>query len=274
MLQRLIKEPLVHFAIAGIAIFGLFALLDDTPEPVAPNQIVVSVADAQWLVDQYEATWRRPPRPDELDALIDEFIKEEMLVREALALGLDQNDTIVRRRLRQKMEFLSEASAASATPDDSVLVDFLQENQNAFARPPRVAFEQILLNDGDSPEVVLTELSAGSDPASLGARTLLPQVVPISTLNAIDSTFGRGFFTQVASLPTGDWQGPVTSSFGAHLVRISALEVSQVPPFEDIRDRVELEWRTSEAQAQRTRFLERLAAEYEVTRPDPSEVLE
>ena len=274
MIRKFLAEPLVHFALAGCAIFGLFALLDDTPEGPAQNEIVVTIAEARWLADQYEATWRRPPQPEELDGLIDDYVKEEMLVREAVALGLDQNDTIVRRRLRQKMEFLSEAPAASATPDDNVLVAFFQEQDASFASPSRIAFEQILLPDnGVAPEDALAVLEAGGDAGSFAARTLLPSSVPMSTRTSVDGAFGTGFFEQMATAPIGQWHGPVQSGFGTHLVRVGAFEPSALPPFEEVRERVELEWRAAQAEVQRQSFVEQLAEGYEITRPDPVEVL-
>ena len=274
MFKKLVSEPLFHFAVAGAVIFLAYFLTDDAPAEVAESQIVVSLADARRLAEQYEATWRRPPSGPELDALIDEYIKEEMLVREALALGLDQNDTIVRRRLRQKMEFLIEASATSATPEDQVLIAFYDDNSDMFAKPARLSFDQIMIDNGAAAASdALAQLTAGVDPASIGVRTLLPSTVPPSTAGSIDGTFGQDFAAQLEQLDVGTWQGPVSSGFGQHLVRVTRIEPADVPPFPDVRDRVETEWRASEAVRQRTLFLERLGEGYEITRPDPTEVL-
>ena len=121
MLKQIVRQPIMHFFLIGLVFFGLFALTNDpVPEAGVPT-IVVSEQDATWLASQFEATWRRPPSEAELNGLIDSFVREDIYVREALALGLDQGDAVVRRRLSQKMEFLTEASAEAANPTDDVL---------------------------------------------------------------------------------------------------------------------------------------------------------
>ena len=244
-------------------------------KPLSPaNEIVVTTEDARRLADQFQATWRRPPQPAELDALVDDFIKEEVYVREALALGLDQNDTLVRRRLRQKMEFLSEAPVSAAPSDEAALLAYYDENKDAYSSPPRIAFRQVLLSgDGPSPDAILDKLNAGVDARTLGARTLLPLSVPLSTEQAVDSSFGTGFFRQIEQLPQGEWVPNVTSGFGTHIVILDGVRLSQTAPFEDVRDRVEQAWRAAESEKQREDFIQRLSASYSITRPDPGEVL-
>ncbi|MEM1429131.1 MAG: peptidylprolyl isomerase [Pseudomonadota bacterium] len=274
-MASLLKQPLLHFLLIGAAFFGLFAVIDDSPDLPDRPQIVVSEQDALWLAGQFQATWRRPPTPDELSGLVEEYVREEIYVREALALGLDQGDTIVRRRLRQKMEFLSEAGAEAATPDEAALRAHFDENADQFRAAPRVAFLQILLppERPEAADEVRASLAAGADPEALGQRTLLPHAIPPSTRSAVDGTFGTGFFDAVALLSPGEWAGPVTSGYGAHLVRLDAAEPGALPPFEEVRDRVELDWRADMADRLRTERFDTLSAQYDVVRPDAAAVL-
>lgn len=275
MIQRILRQPLFHFVVIGGAIFALFALVDDTPPESDKPQLVVSDQDAVWLVDQFQRTWSRVPTPDELDAMIEDFIREEVYVREALALGLDQGDTVVRRRLRQKMEFLSEAGAEAVPVDDNVLRAHYTEFAAEFEKAARIAFSQVLVPDGTSESltIVLADLETGADPGQLGQRTLLPTTVPVSPLQAVDGTFGTGFFDQIAALPAGKWSGPVTSGYGVHIVRLEALDEAELPPFEDIRDRVELSWHAGKAEQLRTERFDLMREQYKVERPDANAVL-
>ncbi|WP_425093440.1 peptidyl-prolyl cis-trans isomerase [Tropicimonas sp. S265A] len=266
---------MIQFFALGAGLFALFWWVDDAPPQPDRAQLDVSVQDARWLADQFAATWRRAPTAEELDALIDTFIAEEVYVREALALGLDQGDAIVRRRLRQKMEFLTEAGAEAAIADDAVLRTFYDQNQAQFTRPGQVGFSQVLLSDAseETLRATLARLQAGEDPRALGARTLLQPAMPPSSAQAVDATFGAGFFDQVATLETGIWAGPVTSGFGTHLVRVNESDPETLVPFEEVRDRVELAWRASMAQDLRAARYEGLVSQYDITRPDPAMVL-
>lgn len=275
LMQTIWRQPLLHFFALGAAIFALNAVFDDAP--VVPDKPVIEVSqqDAVWLVDQFQATWRRPPSAVELAGLMEDFIREEIYVREALALGLDQGDTIVRRRLRQKMEFLTEAGAEAAAPSDAVLQAHLEAKADTFARAPRVAFEQILLADA-SPELVaavLDALHAGRDPASIARPSLLPSHVPPSPPQTVNGIFGSEFFASIAELDIGAWSGPVRSGFGTHLVKVSRFEAGSVPALDEIRDRVELDWRATLARDLRTQRLQDLKGQYVITMPDPEAVL-
>lgn len=275
MMRAFLRQPLLHFFLMGAAIFAVNAAFDDSVPELGKPTITVSEQDAEWLAGQFEATWRRQPTPQELEGLMTEFVREEIYVREALSLGLDQDDAIVRRRLRQKMEFLTEAGAEAATPDDETLQAHLENNAERFRRAPRVAFTQVLVpQDGDAtPEGILAQLSKGTDLQSLGQRTLLPPNVQLSPRQAVDGTFGNGFFDAVSALEPGQWSGPVPSGFGSHIVRVETLEEGSLPSLADIRERVELDWRSEMAETLRTERFEMLQDQYVIERPDPQTVL-
>jgi hypothetical protein len=271
--MSIIRQPLLHFLLIGAALFAVYALVANEPEKLATtDQVVVSDQDAMWLVGQFKATWRRDPKPDELKALIDDFVREEIYVREALALGLDQGDAIVRRRLRQKMEFLTEASAAAAAPDEEVLRQYYQENADQFEDPAAVSFSQILVGDA-SVDAILDDLADGAAPETLGEQSMLPARFSLSQMQTVDGAFGNGFFDQILALEPGVWSGPVTSGFGSHVVFVETRRDSALPEFETVRDEVELAWRSSMTRELREERYNALAARYSVERPDPEAVL-
>lgn len=275
-MKSVLREPLVHFFVLGLAVFGLFAIFDDTPEPRAAQLINVTVEDASRLAAEFEARWRRSPTPDELDLLIAQYIREEVYTREAIALGLDQGDTIIRRRLQQKMEFLTEAGAEAANPDDATLAAHLAANAERFSRAPLLAFEQIMLVEATANELVpeiRASLNRGRDPLEVARPSLLPPSVSPSPPRVIDSTFGSGFFDQLEGLPLGEWAGPVTSSYGRHLVRISERRAVEVPTLDEIRGRVLMDWRTTLADRLREDRYQAMRLRYEIVRPDAEEVL-
>jgi hypothetical protein len=275
-MKTILKEPLVRFLLIGAVIFGLYALLDDSPAPQARNAIVISTDDARRLVAEFEATWQRPPSDDELGAIIDAAIREEVYVREALALGLDRDDAVIRRRLQMKMEFLTESGAEVLTPDDTTLQAHLDANRDIFSQAPLVALEQVLLEDADPQGAAesLARLRRGDDPATVGRPTMLPFATRPSPPQVIDGIFGTDFFTTLAPLPAGTWAGPVESAFGTHLVRVTERREARTPPLSEIRDKVEQDWRTRFVALLREERLAALLSRYEVTRPDPAAVLQ
>jgi hypothetical protein len=276
-LTALLREPLLHFVVIACAIFVTFAIVDDRPPDAGPGtQIVISEDDAARLASQFEATWMRPPSAEELDAMIDQAIREEVYVREAELLGLETGDTIIRQRLQQKMEFLTEASAGASTPDEAVLRSYYAQNAADFLTSPRLAFDQIMLPPGTDAATAagyVRDLNAGADPDQFGQPSLLPARLSANLPGAIDGTFGIGFFETVQALPTGRWAGPVASGYGDHLVRVTETVPAVAPPFEAVRDAVEQHWRVAEAERLRDAAYDLMRARYQVTRPDPGVVL-
>jgi hypothetical protein len=274
-MKRLLREPLLHFFVLGSAVFALFAVFDTTP-PVAANQLVITEDDARRLAAEFEATWRRPPTVEELGFMIGERLREEVYVREALALGLDRDDTVIRRRLQLKMEFLTESGAAAVAPDEATLQAHLDAHPERFAEPELVTFEQILLHEGigaEEAELVEARLNTGGDPGASARPTLLPPAFRLSPAQVVDGTFGAGFFEALGELPVGDWSGPVDSALGRHLVRVTERREARLPALAGIRDRVEMDWRAAFAETLRTERYEALRARHEVVLPDAAAVL-
>jgi len=248
---RLLREPLLHFLAIGGLIFLLFAAVDDTRETPA-DVIVVTPERINQLAAGFRSVWKRMPTDDELNALIDDDIREEVYYREALALGLDRNDAVVRQRMRQKLEFLADTGAGLLEPAAGELEAYFAANEQTFRRGPRLAFEQIYLGETPGPESIARSLSAlqsdpVSDPSTLGERTLLPAQLGLSPPDAIDGVFGQGVFERLAELPPGVWAGPVASAYGVHLVRILDSLPARTPPLEEVRDAVLWDWKAAKA---------------------------
>ena len=269
-LSRLLKEPLFHFAVLGILIFAIYFSLNEAEPEENPRKIEVTQADIDRSAEGFQATWKRPPTDKELDGLVREMIREEIYVREALALGLDLGDSVIRRRLRQKMEFLTEASSETTDPQDTVLIEFYEANPENYSSPDRLAFEQIFLGeqaaDSDA-ETVLAALQSGAAPETLGERSMLPPVMAMSTQRNVEGSFGRGVFEQVQAGPDNEWFGPVQSTFGQHVVRKIGTSPAALIPFEDIRRKVEQDWIAEFTENLKAERYQLLLEHYEVVMP-------
>ncbi len=257
LLTRLPREPLLHFLAIGGLIYLLFAAVDDKRDAPA-DVIVVTPERIDQLAAGFRSVWKRTPTDAELDSLIDEDVREEVYYHEALALGLDKNDTIVRRRLRQKMEFLTDTGAYLLEPSAGELAAYFAANEQTYRRAPRLALEQIYLGETPDAETITRTLSTlQSDPvagsSTLGERTLLPARLGLSPPNAIDGVFGQAFFERLAELPPGVWTGPVVSVYGAHLMRVLDSLPARTPPLEEVRDAVLRNWKAAKAREVRER---------------------
>lgn len=269
-MNRMLREPLVHFLVGGALLFALYGLASNDA-PYAPQRIVVDPSRVAALATTFQRIWMRPPTADELDSLIRDFVDEEILYREALALGLDRDDLVVRRRLRQKLEYLHSDLVEIAAPGEAELAEYLASNRDRFRIPARVSFEQIYVNpeagkpDGspyERAEVILAELRAGS--ASDGDNTLLPRRMQSASEPEIGAVFGDDFAADLVLLEGGGWLGPIASSFGLHLVRVDDRVPARMAELEEVRREVLRELESARRAVQNDRFLEQLRAQYEV----------
>jgi hypothetical protein len=254
-------------------------LFDVVGEPAEerPARIVVAPAKIDQLTELFERTWQRRPTAAELDGLIEEYIKEEILYREALALGLERDDAVIRQRLRQKMEFLGEDATEQAAPTEAELMAFLTEHQTRFQAPPRVSFAQVYLSpDRRGREIerdaerLLAALTTGETAAAEAGDPLLePEFEDLASADVV-RLFGQPFAARLAALPIGSWSGPVPSPYGLHLVLVRERRPGGVPQLDEIRDAVALEWRAARRQAAADAFYADLRARYEVTVEHPA----
>jgi hypothetical protein len=206
----------------------------------------VTAADIQRIAAGFSATWQRPPSENELQGAINDYIREEVLYRTGLSLGLDKDDTIVRRRIRQKMDFFLEDTVGE--PDGSELRAFFDANANKFRGEPRISFRQVFLSSKRSnpkadAEALLPQLVAsGPNVEGGGDALLLPGTFGLTPLSQIDAQFGEGFASELSKVDPGHWAGPLKSAYGFHLVLVTTIEPSKLPPFEEVRDAVQREW--------------------------------
>ncbi len=279
VMRKFLREPLLHFLLIGIGLFLLYDLLrgGDTG---APRDIVVTEARVEALAQSFATTWMRPPTPQEIKGLVDDYVAEEIYYREAIAMGLDQDDTVIRRRLRQKMEFISEDAAAAAEPTDAQLQEFLAKHPEKFLEPAQLSFRQVYLNTekrGEQARVqaeqLLTELQAGRGPADLamaGDPTLLPPDMQSASPQLIANTFGSDFAAQVEEAPVGQWSGPLQSGFGLHLVRVDERIAGALPAFDQIRPIVLREYQAEQRTLSNKKFLDSLRAKYDIRIEGPA----
>ena len=217
VIRRLLREPLLHFLLIGTALFVLYGALNRGRSD-APSDIVVSEARVEALAESFATVWMRPPTPEEIKGLVDDYIAEEIYYREAIAMGLDQDDTVIRRRLRQKMEFISEDAATATEPTDAELRAYLAAHPEKFLEPAELTFVQVYFSTekrGDqarpSAEQLLAELQAGRGPAILadaGDPTLLPGDMQSASPQVIANAFGSDFAAQIAGGARRPVDGP------------------------------------------------------------------
>jgi hypothetical protein len=243
---KLLREPLLHFLLIGAVLFGVYQFTSG--DEVAPDEIVVSTGQIASLQAIFSQTWQRRPTADETQALVDEYIRDEVLYREGVAMGLDRDDAIVRRRIRQKMEFLADLTA-EVQPTDAELKTFVAQHPERFSGEPRVSFVQVYFPAGAEAaneaevERLRLALNAGSaDASTAGSPFLAGSDFRDLTTSDVAQTFGANFASSVEKVTPGTWQGPVTSGYGTHLVRVVERVEASEPPFEQIREAARTEW--------------------------------
>jgi hypothetical protein len=245
MLRRLLREPLVHFLLLGGALFAIFGH-GGTDAGGGDRQIVVSAADINRLAAGFSQTWHRPPDADELQSQIDDYIREEVLYRTALALGLDKDDMIIRRRLRQKMEFTFEDTVP---PQEAELRAYFAAHADKFRTQPLISFRQVFVSSrrgetakDDARQILMQLVSAAPRAEEEGDSLLLGEGLSQTPLDRIASLLGDEFAHALAEVSPGRWVGPLRSSYGLHLVFVTEAQPAVLPPFEQVKSAVEREW--------------------------------
>jgi PPIC-type PPIASE domain len=248
-MRRLLREPLLHFLLLGIALFGVYGLARNKA-PDRTVQIVVTQSQIEQLVIGFTRTWQRPPTPEELTGLIEDRIREEVLYREAMSMGLDRDDTIVRRRLRQKLEFLiPDLASQIAPPTERELEAYLQQHADRYRGASTVSFEQVFFDRErrrksawEDAKLALTRLNGqrGSavNPDTVGDASLLPIELTRTPESEVARLFGGAFSQGVMAMPLGRWGGPLESSYGLHLVLVREQAPGRLPALSQVREGV------------------------------------
>jgi len=269
------REPLVHFLAIGILLFVVFGLVNDD-QSARGDRIEITRADLDQFVAIFSKQWQRQPSSQELHGLIDARIREEVLYREALAMGLDKDDTIVRRRLAQKVEFLMGDASGVAEPDDATLRQYYEQNAERYREPPRLSFSHVYFSTdrrGEQAkadaEALLERLRAASPRVTQvpdeGDSFMLPFVYIDKRTDEIARDFGNAFPAQLAELEPKRWHGPIASPFGIHLVYVGSREEASVPPLEAVRSRVVNDWLVEQRRVADERIYERLRSRYDIS---------
>ncbi|MGH8459524.1 MAG: peptidyl-prolyl cis-trans isomerase, partial [Nevskiales bacterium] len=252
-LRRWLKEPLCRFLLLGLALLAVDRTLRDTA--VDDNaRIMVSASRQAALADAFRGEHGRPPRSEELQAMLDRWIDEQVLYREALVLGLDRRDVIVQRQLTQKMRFLLEDVTLLPEPSEAELQAWLEQHPERYGHPSTVSFEQVFLSRGRHGERLQAEAArvaqqlqqAPREFVGLGDPFLVGQVVTDADANHLRRDFGAGFAESLQKLPQGTWTGPATSSFGLHLLRVTARGGFRPVTLAEVGDRVRVDYRLAQ----------------------------
>jgi hypothetical protein len=263
---------LVHFLCIGAALFLYFEWRGGGG---SERRIDVSRGQIERLAASFEAVWLRPPSPEQLKGLVDEYVREEVAFREAAAMGLDRDDTVIRQRLRQKFEFLLEDALEVHPPTEEDLLLWLEKNPESFRREPAISFRHVFVNRdrrGQDAEAyarrLLTELipdGAGASIEKLGDALSLPQALPLSPRSEVARLFGEDFASRLLDVEPGKWSGPIESSYGVHLVWVNERVEERLPPLAEVRDAVERDLLTARRKAERDSVYEGLLSKYRVT---------
>ena len=278
MIARLLREPLLQFLALGAMLFALYGVAGKRSAE-APEKIVVSASRIASLGDGFARTWRRPPSEQELQGLIEDYVRDEVFYREGRAAGLERDDVVIRRRVRQKMEFLAEDMSV-AEPSDEQLAAYLAANPERFRTEDHLTFHQIFLSatrrpntiESDSKELagVLARTDTAVDAMALGDPFLLGGEFRGVTPSNVMGVFGEGFAKRMAAMETGRWQGPISTGFGQHFVFISERIFGGSPALDAVRPAVRREWANAQRLEAERKLYASLRGRYEIVVETPS----
>jgi hypothetical protein len=281
--KSLLREPLVHFLALGALLFLFFEWRGGGGP--GSSRIFVTPGLVEHLASGFARTWQRSPTDAELKGLIDDYVKEEIATREAVGMGLDRDDTIIRRRLRQKLEFLVEDAASASPPRDAELQAWLDKHPQSFRAEPQLAFRQVYLSperrgasvhaDAEKLLVRLRTNGEGAATDRLGDATMLPAELALGPLREVSRTFGEDFAEELMKIQPGRWSGPVESPYGLHLVLVRERVAASPPALTEIRPAVEREVLAERRKRDLDALYERLLGRYTVTiempKPTPTQ---
>jgi peptidyl-prolyl cis-trans isomerase C len=280
-MKRLLREPLIHFVLIGALLYGLYGLMPTAgPATAASKQVRLSQSEIAQLTLLFQSQWRRLPTPQELDRLVENKVQQEILYREALAMGLDKDDEIVKRRMAQKMQFLAEDVAAAREPTTAELKAWFEQNSAKFAQPPRLSFRHLYFSPDrrgerarDDAQQALAKLAGQpADTKAAGALAdpfMFQDSYRDRAPDYLAKEFGPPFALALARLAPGSWQGPVESGFGWHLVFVDTVIPGRVPAFEEIESDIRTAWLSEQKALAWDEAYKKMRAGYTVWLPAP-----
>ena len=275
-IKKIMREPLVHFLLIGA---GLFLLFNFTTGPAGDkaNRIVVMPGQVEQMTAIFTRSRMRPPTEQEMAGLIESYLRDEIYYREALAMGLDKDDGLIRRRMRQKVEYILEDISAQADPTDEVLTDFMQKHMDRYRLEAQISFRQVYLNPdrrkdmvGDARKI-LVRLRVGTDPETLGDPIMVRHKFDLASEREVERAFGKSFARQILKVEPGDWAGPVLSGLGGHLLMVSERKDGRMPELAEVRTMVERDWQAQRRKELKDITFRKLLEGYEVVMGQPSQ---
>jgi peptidyl-prolyl cis-trans isomerase C len=279
--KRWLREPLLHFLLIGLLLFGVYAYINRGRIGIeSPRQIVLSLDELRTMTAYFESQWHRPATPKEFQAMVEDKIKEEVLYREGLAMGLDKDDTIVKRRMAQKVQFLAEDVASAHEPSTAELKAWFEKNTDKFALPGRYSFRHIYFSPdkrGTKAHDDATKALAGivgqpeDSPLipSVADRFMFQDYYGDRTPSAIAKEFGPQFAVALEKLKPGSWQGPIESGYGWHLVFVDTVIPGRIPAFEEVEPDVKTAWLGDQKALAWDKAYKEMRAKYTVFLPAP-----
>ena len=272
---RVFKEPLIQFLIIGAAIYGAYAMFATPEEDFRDTLVHVDSNRINAFISEWESRWNRPPTREEIDGLIQSYIKEDVLYRQAVAMGLNEDDPITRRRMAQKLEFLTSDLAMMVQPAEGALEQYFADNSEAYRAPDLMTFSQVFFDPDsrgnntleDAAEALLKLQAAGvptEESMQVGDGFMLQSDFVSVTATEAARQMGTGFVEAVVQLEPGSWHGPVLSGYGVHLVYVYSYEKSPPPVFEDVQAAVLENWQFEQREQFNVDFLENLKTRYEI----------
>ena len=280
LLRRWSREPLLHFLLIGAMLFACYAVLRPKSDATSEsNRIVLTPDDLVQMSVAWLAQGRPPPTPEQVQNLIELKVREEVLFREAMALGLDKDDTIVKRRLAQKMEFLAEGAAVDNEPSAETLRAWFKDNQQRFALSPRVSFRHLYFSSdrhgertreaaASALQQIAAQASDARDVGALGDPFMYQDHYGDRPFDDIAKLFGPNFARLLVNIKPGAWQGPVQSGYGWHLIFVDAVASSRVPAFEEIESDIKAAWIAEQRAQAKAKAYEAMRARYQIVLPE------
>jgi peptidyl-prolyl cis-trans isomerase C len=273
--QKLIKDPLVHFLLIGAALFAVSAWRGQSVS-TGREEIVVAAEQVAQARSAAAVLQGREPTAAELEALIEPTIRDEVLYREALALGLDENDDEVRRRLIEKMSYLTQDLADPAAPSEQALHEFYAANPATFTVPALVSFDQVFFSPGTRGDALetgaaagLAALRAGRAPVEVGDRTPLRESYDDAPREQVAVLFGDDLAAALFGTAPGEWTGPFRSDFGLHVVRLRSRTDARLPAYDEIAARVAEEYGAQRRREANERAYREMRERYDIVIEQP-----
>lgn len=278
-IKKTVREPLLHFLLIGVAIYALYGFFGPHDVKTPLSTITISRGEIDWLMTSWQKRWHRPPTPDERNGLIRQYVRETILYREALAMGLDADDTIIRRRLAQKLAFLAQDLVALTPPTEAALQAYFAAHRQRYQAPVRFTFTQVFIDPDKRGDTTLADANAIkatlmaqpdaiAKAGAMGDGLMLQNVYRELTQADIAKLFGSSFAASLIALPAGAWHGPIPSGYGVHLVYVHRRSVAPAPVFAELRDRVAQHWEDDKRRQLNEQYYASLRARYKVVIED------